>query len=110
MERIDLGIDRRASSDRRAGLESGEAAALVAALERGEIEILFQPQFAAADSALIGAEALARWQHPERMLIGGAELFEAAERARLVGRLSRHVAGVALAAAAQWRSDLRLSL
>lgn len=110
MEGIDLGIDRRTSSDRRARGRSSEAAALVAALGRGEIEILFQPQFACADGALVGAEALARWQHPDHVLIGGAALFEAAERTRLVGRLSRHVAVAALAAAARWRGGLRMSL
>jgi len=110
MEGIDQDQDRRTSSDRRAMARSGGAAALVAALDRDEIEVLFQPQFAAADGALIGAEALARWHHPEHVLIGGEALFEAAEQAGLVGRLSRHVAHAALAAAAQWRGDLRLSL
>src|SRR6478735_6484589 len=110
MERIDLGSDRRASSDRRAMRRHGEAAALVAALDRDEIEILFQPQFAAVDGALVGAEALARWQHPEHVLIGGEALFATAQRVGLVGRLSRHVAAAALAAAVQWRDDLRLSL
>jgi diguanylate cyclase len=110
MERIDLGQDRRTSTDRRARTPGGEGAALLAALERGEIEILFQPQFATVDDALIGAEALARWHHPEHVLIGGAALFEEAERVGLVGRLSRHVAEAALAAAARWRDDLKLSL
>jgi EAL domain-containing protein (putative c-di-GMP-specific phosphodiesterase class I) len=110
MERINLGPDRRASKDRRAKTRGSESAALLAALDRGEIEILFQPQFAAVDGALSGAEALARWHHPEHVLIGGAALFEAAEQAGLVGRLSRHVAEAALAAAARWDGDLRLSL
>jgi EAL domain-containing protein (putative c-di-GMP-specific phosphodiesterase class I) len=110
MERIDIGNDRRTSSERRADIRNRQAAALVAALERDEIEILFQPQFAAVDGALIGAEALARWHHPEQVLIGGEGLFEAAEQAGLVRRLSRHVADAALAAAAGWRDDLRLSL
>jgi diguanylate cyclase len=110
MQRIDLGHNRRTSKDRRANASSSEGAALLAALERNEIEVLFQPQFAAQSGALIGAEALARWRHPEQVLIGGAALFEAAEQAGLVGHLSRHVASAALAAAAAWRNDLRLSL
>lgn len=79
-------------------------------MQRGEIEVLFQPQFAAADGGLIGAEALARWQHPEQVLIGGQALFEMAERTELVGPLSRHVAKIALASAAKWEGDIRLSL
>lgn len=110
MERIDLGHDRRTSKDRRTRTRGSEGATLLAALDRGEIEILFQPQFAAADSALTGAEALARWHHPEHVLIGGAALFDAAERAGLVSRLSRHVAEAALAAAARWGRAYTLSL
>jgi predicted signal transduction protein with EAL and GGDEF domain len=64
MESINSGHDRRANDDRRAGIPSSENAALLAALDRGEIEILFQPQFAAADGAVIGAEALVRWNQP----------------------------------------------
>lgn len=110
MERLDLAGERRMRKDRRAAARSGTAAALVAALEQEAIEILFQPQFAAADGTIVGAEALARWHHPEQVLLGGAELFEAAERSGLVVELSRHVAGAALSAAAAWREDLRLSL
>ena len=110
MQRIDFGNDRRTSRDRRAASRGSLGAALLAALDRGEIEVLFQPQFAARDGTLIGAEALARWHHPEHVLIGGAALFEAAEQVGLVGRLSHHVAEAALAAAAGWRGDLRLSL
>jgi EAL domain-containing protein (putative c-di-GMP-specific phosphodiesterase class I) len=110
MERLDLAGERRMRKDRRTTARSDTAAALVAGLEQGAIEILFQPQFAAADGAIVGAEALARWHHPEQVLFGGAELFEAARRSGLVVALSRHVAGVALSAAARWREDLRLSL
>jgi EAL domain-containing protein (putative c-di-GMP-specific phosphodiesterase class I) len=110
MEEIDLGQNRRASKDRRAKARSSACSDLVAALERNEIEVLFQPQFAFADGGIVGAEALARWRHPEQVLIGGEALFEMAEQAGLVAQLSRHVAGTALAAAAHWREDLRLSL
>ncbi len=110
MERIDPGTDRRTSKDRRGEVRGRTSAALVAGLERGEIEILFQPQFAAVGGALIGAEALARWNHPEHVLIGGEALFEAAAQAGLVGRLSGHVAAAALLVAARWPAGLRLSL
>jgi predicted signal transduction protein with EAL and GGDEF domain len=83
---------------------------LLAALDRDEIEILFQPQFSSADDALVGAEALARWQHPELGKIGAGALFAIAERADHVGQLSGHIASRALAAAAKWPGELRLSL
>lgn len=83
---------------------------LIAALDRDEIEVLYQPQFACQGNALVGAEALARWQHPELGRIGAAALFAIAERADHVGQLSRQIAREALADASQWPDGLRLSL
>ncbi|MBW8755321.1 MAG: GGDEF domain-containing protein, partial [Sphingomonadales bacterium] len=88
---------------------------LLVAIDRDEIEILFQPQFAlsgksAADDRLTGAEALARWSHPTLGRIGAAALFGVAERTDHVAPLSRHIARRALAAAAAWPDALRLSL
>lgn len=39
------------------------------ALEKGQFHIFFQPQFNYATGALIGAEALVRWIHPEKGFI-----------------------------------------
>lgn len=83
---------------------------LLNALDRDEIEIVYQPQFAVADDRLIGAEALARWKHPSIGRIGAAALFAIAERADHVAQLSRHIANRALAEAACWPEALRLSL
>lgn len=83
---------------------------LLGALDREEIEILYQPQYSVAGARLVGAEALARWQHPELGRIGAGALFAIAERADHVAQLSRHIAGRALAGAADWPADLRLSL
>ena len=83
---------------------------LGAALDGGEIELLFQPQYACRDSHVVGAEALARWQHPRHGLIGGESLFEVAQRAGRDVALSRHVAERALWSANAWPQDLRLSL
>lgn len=83
---------------------------LIAALDRDEIEILFQPQFACDSGAIVGAEALTRWQHPELGRIGAVALFAIAARADHIGQLSRRIAGNALAQAATWPDHLRLSL
>lgn len=83
---------------------------LLNALDRDEIEIVFQPQFACDDGRILGAEALARWQHPEMGRIGAGALFTIAERADHVGPLSRHIIRKALVAAAEWPAGLRLSL
>lgn len=83
---------------------------LVKAFGQGEIEVLFQPQFASASGEMIGAEALARWQHPTLGEIGARDLFNIAEKARLVAPLSRHVVAQALEQASQWPEHLTLSL
>jgi EAL domain-containing protein (putative c-di-GMP-specific phosphodiesterase class I)/GGDEF domain-containing protein len=83
---------------------------LLGAIDRDEIEIVFQPQFALADDRLSGAEALARWQHPTLGRIGAAALFSIAERVDHLVPLSRHIAHRALAAATHWPGELRLSL
>lgn len=83
---------------------------LLRALDRREIEVLFQPQFSCADGSVVGAEALARWQHPTLGEIGARDLFAIAERAALVAPLSRHVVARALEDAARWPRELSLSL
>lgn len=83
---------------------------LLGALDRDEIEILFQPQFSLPGGALTGAEALARWNHPRLGRIGAGALFALAERADHMAPLSGHIAAKALALAARWPDPLRLSL
>ncbi len=80
------------------------------AVERDEIEVLFQPQFALPGDALSGAEALARWQHPQLGRIGAGALFSIAERIDFMPQLSQHIAAKALALAANWPDHLRLSI
>jgi EAL domain-containing protein (putative c-di-GMP-specific phosphodiesterase class I) len=83
---------------------------LLGAIDRDEIELVFQPQFALPDDRLVGAEALARWQHPQLGRIGAGALFAIAERADHVAQLSRHIAERALALASAWPAGLRMSL
>jgi EAL domain-containing protein (putative c-di-GMP-specific phosphodiesterase class I) len=83
---------------------------LLSALDRREIEVLFQPQFSCVTGGVVGAEALARWQHPSLGEIGARDLFAVAERAALVAPLSRHVVARALEDAATWPEGLTLSL
>ncbi|SHN49699.1 EAL domain-containing protein [Erythrobacter sanguineus] len=83
---------------------------LLGALDRREIEVLFQPQFACISGAVVGGEALARWRHPTLGAIGARDLFAIAERAALVAPLSRHVVARALEEAGTWPDNLTLSL
>ncbi len=83
---------------------------LLTAIDRGEIEIVFQPQVDVRSGRIVGAEALARWQHPELGRIGASQLFTIAERTDHVAQLSRHVAQTALMLAAKWPTDMFLSI
>ena len=82
---------------------------LIGAMARDEIGIVFQPQYRVVDGALVGVEALARWDHAQLGRIGAETLFAIAERGDHVAQLSRHIASKALAAAADWDA-LALSL
>jgi EAL domain-containing protein (putative c-di-GMP-specific phosphodiesterase class I)/GGDEF domain-containing protein len=83
------------------------------ALDRGEIGIGFQPQYATVDDRITGVEALARWTHPDYGPLGAGVLFAAAERSDFMLPLSRHIHSEALRLAAAWPtglSALRLSV
>lgn len=81
------------------------------ALANNEIAIHFQPQFEVRSGKLVGAEALARWPHPEFGEIGASELFAAADRCDLREELSFTIQRQALELAVTWpRSDVALRL
>ena len=76
------------------------------ALDQDEIEILFQPQVSIATRRIVGAEALARWRHPQFGELGAVTLFSVAERSDYLVQLSDHVQRKAIAAAAAWPEAL----
>jgi diguanylate cyclase (GGDEF)-like protein len=83
------------------------------ALDQDEIEILFQPQVSIASRRIVGAEALARWRHPQYGELGAVTLFNVAERSDYLVQLSDHVQRKAVSAAAAWPealAGLRLSV
>jgi diguanylate cyclase (GGDEF)-like protein/PAS domain S-box-containing protein len=73
------------------------------ALERGEFELYYQPLFQLEDGGLIGYEALLRWQHPTRGLLGPGTFIELAEQTGLIVPLTRWALSVACNQAAIWR-------
>lgn len=97
----------------REAFDEGLDAELRDAVAQGDIGILFQPQVRIADAAIVGVEALARWQHPTRGELGADLLFTVAARSRFMVPLSAHVQRAAACLAAGWgdtRTGLRLSL
>lgn len=76
------------------------------AIERDEVEVLFQPQVSLASGRIVGVEALARWRHPRLGALGAEVLFAAAERADLGAALGDHIQALALARVAAWPDAL----
>jgi diguanylate cyclase (GGDEF)-like protein len=74
-------------------------------LDRGEIVLHYQPKIRIADGAVVGAEALVRWQHPERGLIYPGDFIPLAEHTGLIGPLTLYVLDAALAQARLWADD-----
>lgn len=69
-----------------------------------EFILHFQPQFHLASGRIVGAEALIRWNHPERGLITPAEFIPLAEQHRVLPSISRWVVRQSVAAAARFRT------
>jgi len=83
------------------------------ALDQDEIEIRFQPQVSVTSGAIVGVEALARWNHPQYGELGALTLFGVAEGSDYLAVLSDHVQRKAIGAAAAWPErlgHLRLSV
>jgi len=54
------------------------------ALERGELEMYYQPQVDVRTRKIVGAEALMRWNHPERGFLGAGDFLPFAEENGLI--------------------------
>ncbi|MGV2620652.1 UNVERIFIED_CONTAM: EAL domain-containing protein [Halobacillus marinus] len=65
---------------RKVQLEAG----LRKAVERGEIEVHYQPQIKVSTGDVIGFEALVRWRHPHMGMISPAEFIPIAEETKLI--------------------------
>jgi EAL domain-containing protein (putative c-di-GMP-specific phosphodiesterase class I) len=73
---------------------------LDAAIDRGEVWVAYQPKLELSTRRIIGAEALARWTHPEKGPIAASEFVAAAEQHDRIGKLTDFVLEKAVAAAA----------
>ncbi|MBX3605130.1 MAG: EAL domain-containing protein [Piscinibacter sp.] len=78
---------------------------LAHALERGEFELYFQPQQRARDGTLAGAEALLRWNHPERGLLMPDEFIPVAERQRLMLPIGQWALREAARCVSSWQAQ-----
>ncbi|HUX86105.1 MAG TPA: EAL domain-containing protein [Chloroflexota bacterium] len=73
------------------------------AIDDNQLILHFQPMADFRNCQIVRVEALVRWLHPERGLVPPADFIETAERAGLIGPLSRWVIDAALRACGEWQ-------
>ena len=74
-------------------------------IERGELELHYQPQVAIETGQILGLEALARWNHPKRGLIMPSIFIPIAEKSAVIRRLGSWVFDTACAQFAAWQEE-----
>jgi EAL domain-containing protein (putative c-di-GMP-specific phosphodiesterase class I)/CheY-like chemotaxis protein len=83
-------------------LRHHDEARLRAAFDAGELRVHYQPQVALATGAVVGVEALVRWQHPTRGLVSPNSFLPLVERLGLMRALTMFVLETALEEARGW--------
>lgn len=73
------------------------------ALDRQEFSLHYQPQYDLKDGALIGVEALVRWQHPERGILPPVRFIGEAETSGLIVPIGQWIMREACRQAMEWR-------
>lgn len=75
------------------------------AIEMGEIVPFFQPKICVATGAVVGAEALARWYHPEKGLLSPDRFIALAEQSGLIADLTWSVLRASLMETRRFREQ-----
>ena len=88
------------TAERRSQLEHE----LRGAWDRGELSLAYQPVFRLGDHAMVGAEALLRWRHPEHGMIAPTVFIDIAEQSGLIEVIGPRVLRQACLDAAHWQA------
>jgi diguanylate cyclase (GGDEF)-like protein len=75
------------------------------ALERGELAVHYQPQWDMASGAIVGAEALVRWNHPVRGMISPGRFIALAEESGFIEQLGQWITLQACRDMQSWRAQ-----
>jgi diguanylate cyclase (GGDEF)-like protein len=81
------------------------AGELHGAIGRGELVLHYQPVVELHNGRIVGAEALVRWQHPERGFLPPSEFIPIAETRAVIITLGRWVLNAACRQVAAWRRE-----
>jgi diguanylate cyclase (GGDEF)-like protein len=73
------------------------------AVEHREFEVYYQPVVVLSTGKLSGFEALVRWRHPERGIVGPSEFIPLAEETRMVTEIGGWVLKEACRQMSEWR-------
>ncbi len=76
------------------------------AVERGELWVEYQPIVAAADGAVVGLEALARWGRPEKGTVLPEDFIPVAEETGLIATLGGHLLRLTCQQMRRWLEHL----
>ncbi|MEB0031561.1 EAL domain-containing protein, partial [Undibacterium sp. RTI2.1] len=80
---------------------------MIAALDRNEFKVYFQPQIK-VDGSLMGAEALVRWEHPKRGLLPPLEFISLAEETGIIIQLGLFVLEESCRKIVEWQEDFNI--
>ena len=81
------------------------------ALDQNEFRLLYQPKIEFKTGSLVGAEALLRWNHPVKGVVGPNEFIEAAETSGLISKINNWVLEEGIKQLNKWlKSGYKLTL
>jgi diguanylate cyclase (GGDEF)-like protein/PAS domain S-box-containing protein len=83
---------------------------LRSAIERGELELYYQPLVNIRADRISGCEALMRWRHPRRGLISPTEFIPVAEDSGFISQLGEWAIREACTEAASWPDDIKVAV
>lgn len=75
---------------------------LLTGLERDEFTVWYQPQFETSSMQLCGAEALVRWNHPDKGVLASGHFLKVAEELNVMARIDQVVLERALRDQMRW--------
>jgi diguanylate cyclase (GGDEF)-like protein/PAS domain S-box-containing protein len=96
-------FDRSIDSQARANLQRVDQ--IRQAIEQDQLRLHYQPKVNMRTGEIVGLEALVRWQHPERGLLGPIEFLPLIEASELIVDIGEWVMHAALAQMAVWDEE-----
>jgi diguanylate cyclase len=96
------------ATEARNGAEPGAAVRLLGelrhAIDHGDLTVFYQPKFDLRSGEVVGVEALVRWPHPKRGLLGPAHFLPLVRKRGLMRAVTDLVLTQALDDAAEWHA------